>query len=909
MLVERISDEEIDFCELYYNPLCLTECAFSTLDNLIVFDETLADVRLGQLPMFSFEYMIEDEYPFPGMNERDKKKANFKHKENSGTVYAFGARRFGKTLIVEQVDMLLSMLLLEGEHVGFSSADALHIRGIIEKVIQVLRTHDFFKLIDAQINRSPNYRISLKSGYLLESINMNIYGQNAGNAFFQKHLHRLYIEEACVEGHTRIRYYDKSGNLNTKNISELINSGEYKDIELLSYNHTTNLIERKKPLKAFKKSVKNSKTYTITTDYLVSNKPTRMTVSENHRLFVNGKYVLPKDVSVNSKMYLLEQCELSDIQKQIVVGCLLGDSHLNKRKTSSISFTNSRKQLDYLTYKKDCLGSLFATYRKTKNSRHDLVEIKSIGDIVRFTSKEVVALNEFRDFKYAKINTAYTKVDSVLLNKYLSPISLAFFVMDDGSISSYKCKTIDKTNNYIYLHTEAFDLETNNLIVNVIHSKFDIQGKVCKTKGYYYISFDSLNSKKLIDLIKDYIHPSMTYKLGLQKSNSFVDLTSNEYLLQPVTIKDIKEEITPSWVMYCFEVEDNNNFFANGILTGNSMETEEVYDKRQDSISEDGCVYRIAGMTDFTKYSPAGRMFFNLDNKSKVCNLPQYINPKFDEKEKQNAIEKCGGEQSGNYRVFVKGEVVEEGIAVFDMEKVRKQYQRDKQVKVFEINKENFKQYEDILIIERPANAKAVYVCGDIGETAPTDIVIVYEVNEKFYWTYEIIAYRLDDKQQAELIEYISRLVQANIISLDITDGTGRAIFRALGEKFPTENLIPCAFNEKIAVGFARDEKNRVIFENGKPKYIEEFVSEWSIKRLKTLFYEGHFFVPSNHNLDKQLNSVISHTTGQRVVYELATGDDDHLLSAMRVFSIANWNIAGNIMRPLNHKKFSKLGA
>lgn len=536
MLIERIEESDIEFMETYYNPVALTECVFSTLDNLIIFDETLADVRLGQLPMFSFEYMIEDEYPFPGMNERDKKKANFKHKENSGTVYAFGARRFGKTLIVEQVDMLLSMLLLEGEHVGFSSADALHIRGIIEKVVQVLRTHDFFKLLDAQINRSPNYRISLKSGYLLESINMNIYGQNAGNAFFQKHLHRLYIEEA-------------------------------------------------------------------------------------------------------------------------------------------------------------------------------------------------------------------------------------------------------------------------------------------------------------------------------------------------------------------------------------SMETEEIFDKRRDSISEDGCVYRIAGMTDFTKYSPAGRMFFSLENKSKVCNLPQYINPKFDETEKRLAIENYGGEQSANYRVFVKGEVVEEGIAVFDMEKVRKQYLRDKQVKVFEINKENFKQYESILIIERPANAKAVYVCGDIGETAPTDIVIVYEVNDKFYWTYEIVAYRLDDKQQAELIEYISRTVEANIISLDITDGTGRAIFRALGEKFPKENLIPCAFNEKIAVGFARDEKNRVIFENGKPKYVEEFVSEWSIKRLKTLFYEGHFFVPSNHNLDKQLNSVISHKTGPRVAYELATGDDDHLLSAMRVFSIANWQVNGGILKALNSKKFSKLGA
>ena len=406
MLIERMTDEEVEFMECYYNPVALAECTFSTLDNLVLFNEDLAEVRLGQLPMLSFEYMIEENYP--GLDQ----KANFKHKENAGNVYAFGARRFGKTLIVEQVDMLLSMLLLEGEHVGFSSADALHIRGILEKVIQVLRTHDFYKLTEPQINRSPNYRISFKSGYLLESINMNIVGQNPGNAFFQKHLHRLYIEEA-------------------------------------------------------------------------------------------------------------------------------------------------------------------------------------------------------------------------------------------------------------------------------------------------------------------------------------------------------------------------------------SLETEEVFGKRQDSISEDGCVYRVAGMTDFTKYSPAGKTFYDLSKKAQICNLPQYVNPKFDLAEKNKAIRESGGEQSGRYRVFVKGEVVDEGIAVFDMEKVRKQYMRDKQVKTFEINKDNFHSFRDILIMERPANAKAVYLDADIGETAPTDIIIIYEVNGKYYYTYEIVAYRLDDKQQTELLEWVANLMKADVIGIDCTDGTGRVELISSPSKHP----------------------------------------------------------------------------------------------------------------------------
>ena len=526
-LIERITEEELDFMEEFYNPIAFTECAFSNLDNLVRFDDTLAEVRMGQFPMFSYEYMLD-------YNPRLSTKANFEKREATGSIYCYGGRRFGKTLIVEQVDILTSMCLLEGEHVGFSSLDALHIRGIVEKIIQVLRTHSFFKVLDAQINRSPNYRISLKSGYLFETVNMNISGQTPGSGFFQKHFHRLYIEEG-------------------------------------------------------------------------------------------------------------------------------------------------------------------------------------------------------------------------------------------------------------------------------------------------------------------------------------------------------------------------------------SFETDEVYNKRIDSVSEDGCVFRIAGMTNFTKYSPAGRTFFDWTKKNQVCNLPQFINPKWDFKEKEKMIKENGGEMSAGYRVFVKGEVVEEGIAVFDMERVRKCYNYDKQVKSFEINKDNYDFFKDILVLERPSNAEKVYVCADIGESAPTEIAIIYEVNRVYYYTYNIVAYRLDDKQQENLIGYIANCVSANIIGLDTTDGTGRAIFRALAERFPMEQLVFCSFNEKIGVDFDRDDKGRVVFDMGKPKLKEEYVSEWTVRRLKVLFYEGKMSIPSDHKLDIQMNSVIATNSGLRTAYSVVSAED-HLFSAFRVFALAEWMHEWSILKPLHSKRFDKVG-
>ena len=527
-LVERISAEELDFCESLYDPIALTECSFSDLDNLVLFnEEKFAELRIGQFPMMSYEYQI-DEDPKLGVKE------NFKRKERAGSVYCFGGRKFGKSLCVEIIDVLISMVLLEGEHVGFSSIDSLHIRGIVEKIIQALETHPFYKILNAKINRSPNYRISLPSGYVFESINMNITGKNPGSAFFQKHLHRLYIEEA-------------------------------------------------------------------------------------------------------------------------------------------------------------------------------------------------------------------------------------------------------------------------------------------------------------------------------------------------------------------------------------SLETEGVYYKRLDSISENGCVMRVAGMTDFTKYSPAGRIYNDITRKSLLCNLPQYVNPKWDSKEKEKAIKEYGGEQAINYRVFIRGEVVEEGISVFDMERVRKCYNYDKVVKAFEITKDNFSLFKEVLVLERPKNAKVLYVSADIGESAPTEIIIIYEVNGVYYWAYNITVYGLDDKQQYQLFKYIAETLKANFISLDTTDGTGRAIFRALGEVFPKENLNTCSFNEKITVDFEKNDDGRVVFNNGQPVVKEEFVSEWSVRRLKTLLYEDRLSLPADHKFDMQVNSVIATQSGNRTVYA-CVAKEDHLFSAFRVWAISQWNNEFSNAKSVSAKKFFKSG-
>jgi len=341
-----------------------------------------------------------------------------------------------------------------------------------------------------------------------------------------------------------------------------------------------------------------------------------------------------------------------------------------------------------------------------------------------------------------------------------------------------------------------------------------------------------------------------------------------------------------------------------------SFETEEVYKKRVDSKHEAGCVERASGMTNFTKHSPAGRVFYDILKKPWVLNVPQYINPFFDDEEKEKAIKKYGGENSIGYRIFVKGEVVEEGVSVFDMERIRPYYIEERILKKFEVPKSEFANFENILDkIERPKNADMVYLCADIGESAPTEIIMLTKVDETYNFLVQISLFGLTDKEQFRVFKFLAQHLDVNIIGIDTSDGTGRAIYRSLEEIFPKENLIWCSFAQKINVGFDKDEQGRAIFKDGKPTFVEEYVSEWSVKLLKTLLYDGKVLIPekNSHDFDIQINSIVSAQSGQRVIYS-CVADEDHLYQAFQVFAIAHWNTEFINAKPINAKKFSKHG-
>ena len=386
---------------------------------------------------------------------------------------------------------------------------------------------------------------------------------------------------------------------------------------------------------------------------------------------------------------------------------------------------------------------------------------------------------------------------------------------------------------------------------------------------------------------------------------------------------DVKTKRSPNYVITAkngFELQSVNmnvtskaagsNFFGHHTkklwIDEMSKTTHDVAEKMADAVSELGCIQRFSGMTDFTRHSPAGKIYDAMYNKPWVCNFPQYISPMWDEGERTKMERRYGGSKTVAYRTFVKGEVCEDGISVFDMERVRLNYNEKKKIKVFEINKKNFKSYKSILVVERPTNAELCITGADIGETAPTEIVVTFKTAEKYNYTYNITLYNLTDKQQYRIFKYLIMILRIDFLGLDCGDGTGRAIFRRLEEDFGREKLFYYDGSKKIAVGYKKDEDGRVTMINGKPEIEEEFMSEYSVKHLKTLLYDEKMMIPQDFKFDTQINSVISLTLSNRTVYE-CVAPSNHLFDAFRVWSLAQWTISFNDTI-IPRKAFSKTG-
>jgi hypothetical protein len=191
---------------------------------------------------------------------------------------------------------------------------------------------------------------------------------------------------------------------------------------------------------------------------------------------------------------------MTERQKQLLEGMLLGDAHLERQKGARLArlkVEHSVRQSAYVDWK-------FAEWRQwVRTPPKERIRRNRLGTVSTnkgFTTLSHVEFEVFRR-RFYRENRKVVPEDLVL-----TPQSLAVWFMDDGSRKSNQCRGL-------YLNTQSFTVSEVNLLRSMMRSSVGVETTVrCQSDGLQiYIPSHSVTD--VIAYIYDEVIPSMRYKL------------------------------------------------------------------------------------------------------------------------------------------------------------------------------------------------------------------------------------------------------------------------------------------------------------------------------------------------------------------------------------------------------------
>lgn len=239
--------------------------------------------------------------------------------------------------------------------------------------------------------------------------------------------------------------------------------------------------------------------------YVTENKTTAeiANIFNIHRTTVSNK-LKEFNIKINKeqrKFSSLKNISLTDFQKQMIIGSCLGDGSIilnGRRKLPYFKVAHCEQQKNYLYWKKDILGLFVNSVSKCVDKRENSI-------MYQFNTLSHKDLLLYRDLFYKDD----IKIISKDLSNYITPLSMAVWYMDDGSLYKYNCR----------IATQGFSKSDNEILSDIIFNNFKICSKVLKSvrnnKEQYYLSFNKENSILLCSLVKPYFIDCMKYKLIL----------------------------------------------------------------------------------------------------------------------------------------------------------------------------------------------------------------------------------------------------------------------------------------------------------------------------------------------------------------------------------------------------------
>ena len=180
---------------------------------------------------------------------------------------------------------------------------------------------------------------------------------------------------------------------------------------------------------------------------------------------------------------------LTEVQREIVIGTLLGDGSMRCKTNALLEINHSFHQRSYVEWKYRHLADLVATPPKVRQGNGGRVAC-------RFVTRSLPALTPYFRLFY---NAGAKRVPEV----ELSPLTLAVWFMDDGC----------RSRNAVYLNTQQFDRESQDVLLRLLHEQWGIEATLNKDKTYHRIRVSVTGTVLLTRLIEPLVLSELKYKL------------------------------------------------------------------------------------------------------------------------------------------------------------------------------------------------------------------------------------------------------------------------------------------------------------------------------------------------------------------------------------------------------------
>lgn len=192
---------------------------------------------------------------------------------------------------------------------------------------------------------------------------------------------------------------------------------------------------------------------------------------------------------------------MTERQREILIGLLLGDGHLetqNQGRTYRLKIEHSIKQKSYTDW-------LYREFHAWVLTPPQMKVVSLNGVTYQKYWFNTVSHGVFRFYAH-QFYREKKKVVPVFIKKWLTPLALAIWFMDDGSIKS-------KQTRSLIFNTQSFSKQDIERLIQALQKIFDISSVLRKQKEGYQIFIPAKEAPRFAAIIAPYVLPEMRYKM------------------------------------------------------------------------------------------------------------------------------------------------------------------------------------------------------------------------------------------------------------------------------------------------------------------------------------------------------------------------------------------------------------